>query len=161
MAHTSVYRITRNIEVSISDWLEEKLAENSWDCNVSFDFSGAYEVKLPVLIINADDNPDKKLEVGSNQLCNFFILEFRVFATSEAQRKDLRDFLRDNLMSGIPYYAYVIDNDTGEVQSKTLSGRINIGEIISNRKELRNTDATDVRDRYRHLLSVKARISLS
>jgi len=163
MSTESKYGITRNIEASVKTWLEEELEDYGWKCRVELEFSEAYRTALPLpcIVINADDNPDKRIEIGSNQLSNYFNIEFRIFATGNGQRLDLRDWLRDKVMEGIPYYEFVIDNDNNTIQSNSpLAGRISIIEIIQNRRELRNTDNTDQRDRSRHLLSFSTRIVL-
>jgi hypothetical protein len=154
------YNITRNCEASIKQWLEEELKDGEWNCRVELDFSSAYKTSLPLpcIVINADNNPDVKLEVGSNKLSNFFDIEFRIFATGEGQRKDLRDWLRDKVIEGIPYNEYIIDNKINEIKHKEEVGRISIISIITNRRELHVTDGTDERDKHRSLLSFKCRI---
>lgn len=168
MPNIAEYRITKNVEASIVDWLTEELKDSGWVCRVELDFSEAYKSSLPLpcIVINADNNSDTRLEVGGNQLSNLFDIEFRIFATGESQRKDLRDWLRDKVMnvdkdSPISYYEYVINNDTDQVESKDEAGRISIIKILINRKELRNTDNIDSRDRSRHLLSFSVRIILT
>lgn len=156
----STYRITRNIEASIVDYLVAQLTADNWTgIRVELDFSEAYKEPLGCIVINADENPDKRLEIGGNTLQKIFNIEFRIFAENNGQRKDLRDWLLTKIMAGIPYYTYVITS--GVVTTKTLAGRISIGKININRKELSNTEKLSKFDRYRHLITVQARVALT
>ncbi len=151
-------RITRCLENSVIDYIETQLTADGWSgIRVEVDFSEAYKEPLGCIIINADDNPDTRLEVGSNQLMKTFILEFRLFCTGNAQRKDLRDWLIEKIMAGIPYYEYSL---TAGVETKSaLKGRISVNRIISNRKELVNSENLSKFDKYRHLVSVNVRVA--
>jgi hypothetical protein len=155
----STYRQTRNIEASVCDYITAQLTADGWSgVRVELDFAEAYKEPLPCIVVNADNNPDKRLEVGSDTLSHFYTLEFRIFATSGGQRKDLSDWLRDKVFGGIPYYTYVITN--GAVSTKTLAGRLSILNMIQNRKELNNIEKLSKYDRYRQLLSFSIRIAL-
>jgi hypothetical protein len=153
------YRITRNAEASIVDYITTQLVTDGWVCRMELDFSESYKGTLPCITVNADDRPDERREVGSDSLSNYFTVEIRVFANNAGERKDLRDWLLTKVMSGINYYTYVISN--GTVSSKTLAGRISFIKILINRKELKNTDNTTLYDRERHLLSFDCRVALS
>ncbi len=156
----STYRITRNIEASVVDYIVAQLTADSWSgIRVELDFSEAYKEPLGCIVINADENPDQRLEIGGNTLQKIFNLEFRIFAENHGQRKDLRDWLLLKLMAGIPYYTYIITS--GVVTTKTLSGRISIGKILINRKELANSEKQSKFDRYRHLITVQAKVALT
>lgn len=154
------YRITRNIEASLVDYISSQLTADGWiGIRTELDFSEAYKGELPCIVVNSDDNPDKRLQVGSNQLSNFFVIEIRIFATSNGQRKDLRDWMKEKIMVGIPYYSYIITG--GAVSEKILKGRISVLEITANRKELANLDGLAKEDKYRHLLAFRARVALT
>jgi len=154
---TVYYKITRNIDASVQDFLVAQLSADSWNCRVEYDFSEAFKEPLPCIVMNADDNPDKRLEVGSNQLMKNFVLEFRLFCTGNAQRKDLRDWLLGKVMSGIPYYEYSL---TDGVETKSaLKGRISVNQIISNRKDISNAENLSKFDRYRQLMSFNIRVA--
>jgi len=151
-------RITRCLENSVIDYIEAQLTADSWSgIRVEVDFSEAFKEPLGCIVINADDNPDTRLEVGSNQLMKTFILEFRLFCTGNAQRKDLRDWLKEKIMAGIPYYEYSL---TAGVETKSaLKGRVSVNRIIANRKELINSENLSKYDKYRHIVSVNCRVA--
>jgi hypothetical protein len=152
------YRITRNIDASVIDYIEAQLTTDSWSgIRVEVDFSEAYKEPIGCIVINADDNPDTRLEVGSNQLMKTFILEFRLFCTGNGQRKDLRDWLVEKITAGIPYYEYSLS--TGVETKSVLKGRISVNRIISNRKELINSENLSKYDKYRHIISVNCRVA--
>lgn len=153
-----IYKITRNIEASVVDYLTPLLAADNWNCRVELDFGEAYKDPMPCIVIDADDNPDKRLEVGGNTLTHTFILELRIFATGNGQRKDLRDWLLEKIMLGVPYYTHTITNN---VAAKVLAGRLSIGKITANRKELANSEKQSKYDRYRHILSFNIRVALN
>lgn len=153
------YRQTRSIEASVVDYITAQLTADGWSgVRVELDFSEAYKEPLPCIVVNSDDNPDKRLEIGSDTLSKFYVLEFRIFATSGGQRKDLADWLRDKVFGGIPYYTYVITNG---VAAKTLAGRLSILNMIQNRKELQNIEKLSKYDRYRQLISFNIRVALT
>lgn len=152
------YRLSRNTEASVVDYLKEKLLIDGWtNIRVEKGFSQAYEGTLPCITIDLFDRPDKRLELGSNILSKFIVLEIRVFATSDGIRLDLKDWLTDLVISGIPYNEYIISN--GIVTTKSKKGRINILEITTNRKELTNIENLSKEDKFRHLLTLRCRVA--
>lgn len=152
------YRLSRNIEASLIDFVTAELVTDGWSgIRVEKSFVEAYNGELPCIVINVSDRVDIRRELGTNTLSNYSIVEIRIFATSDGQRLDLSDWILSKIMPGINYYAYTIVN--GEIDSKVLSGRINVLEVRENRKELRITDTTEREDRYRHLLSFRIRVA--
>jgi hypothetical protein len=152
------YRISRNVEASIIDYITAELTTDGWiGVRVEKAFAEVYRSNLPCLCINVSTRPDKRREIGTNSLSKFVNIEIRIFATSDGQRLDLADWLLEKVMPGIAYYSYTITD--GMVSEKTLTGRINILEIVANRKELVNLEGLSKEDRYRHLLSLRCRVA--
>ena len=150
------YRISRNIEASLIDWLAEELDDAGWvGIRVEKSFSEVYKGTLPCICINSLEIRPQKLEIGSKTNLKYFTVNIRIFATSDGNRLDLSDFILDLLEDDINYYTYTITN--GEVASKVIAGRIILTKWLDNRKELINTLNTELEkeDRYRHLLSIE------
>ena len=146
------YRISRNIEASLIDWLTEELSDAGWTgIRVEKVFTEVYKGTLPCICINTLEIRPQKLEIGSKTNLKYFTVNIRIFATSDGNRLDLSDFILDLLEDDINYYSYTITN--GEVAQKDLTGRIVLTRWFDNRKELVNTEILEKEDRYRHLLS--------
>jgi len=148
------YRISRNIESSLIDWIIEELAEHGWSgIHVEKAVSEIYGGNYPAILINTLEIRPERLEVGSKTHLKYFTVNIRIFAENDGQRLDLSDWLLDKLENDINYYVYTITN--GKISSKTLSGRIVLTRWFDNRKELTNTNPENIeeKDRYRHLLS--------
>jgi hypothetical protein len=152
------YRISRNIEASLIDWLTEELEDGDWTgIRVEKSFSQVYKGTLPCILIEQDPEDETKLEIGSKTWLKTFFINIRIFATSDGQRLDLKDFITDLLEDDIDFYEYVITN--GEVAQKTLAGRIVVLKITRNEKELKNTENLESVDRYRNIISVQCYIA--
>lgn len=153
-----MYRLSRNVEASAIDFLTTQLAADGWSgIRVEKGFSQVYGGTLPCIAVDLFDRPDKRLELGSDTLSNFINLEFRIFAKSDGGRQDLKDWLLEKVISGIPYYEYTVVD--GVVTVKTAKGRINILTIKYNRKELVNLDNLSIEDKFRHLLTLSCRVA--
>ena len=154
-----MYRLSRNCEASIVQYIEEQLTIDGWTgIRVEKVFAEVYKGKLPCFCINVSERPDRRRELGSDTLSKYINIDLRIFTTSDGLRLDLSDWSIEKIMAGINYYEYVTDNDV--IISKTLKGRINFLEITQNRKELRMTDNVVLEDRYRQLISFRCRVAL-
>lgn len=158
----AIYRISRNIEASIVDFLTEEFAESGGYSNISVfkTFKKVYGLQMDVnkghaaVCVRASTSRLPKIEIGTNAILRTVLVMLDVFATSDGQREDLKDFLIDVCKEGIPYYQYEVSGDT--VASKVPSGYLRVS--IDNDAPVNfNTDKTalDVHDRYRHALTLK------
>lgn len=154
------YRKSRNFEASIIDFLTDKFLEARWG-NISIEksFERVYGLSMDqqtgaaVICIRLTDTKLNKVEVGTESLWRTALVMIDIFATSDGQRLDLKDFIVDAIKGGMPYYEYTV---TGKaISAKTQNGRIRVINIIDTPVNL-NTDrsALDVHDRYRHSLSL-------
>lgn len=154
------YRISRNIEASLIDWLTEELEDAGWTgIRVEKSFAEVYKGTLPCICINVLEIRPEKIEIGSKTNLKYFTVNIRIFATSDGNRLDLSDFILDLLEDDVNYYSYTITN--GEVAQKDLSGRIVITRMLDDRKELVNSENLEKEDKYRHLLTFEALVALS
>ncbi len=155
-----IYRVSRSIEASIIFFLIDKLEDSGWmKIRVIKSFAAVYKEPLPCILVEQVDSSEKKLEIGGNNYIELHTINIRIFAKEDGSRLDLKDWLFDTIKNGLNYYEYTITN--GEVETTLLKGRININRIISNRKDIVNTEGLHDFDKHRHLLSVECKIALS
>jgi hypothetical protein len=154
-----MYRISRNIEASLIDFITSQLIADGWT-NIYTEKTAAeiYGGHFPAILVNVQEIRPEKLEIGSKTNLKYFTVYIRIFAQNDGQRLDLSDWLLDNFEDDTNYYAYTITS--GIVSAKVLTGRIVITRILENRKELTNTENLESTDRYRHLLSFEAIVAI-
>lgn len=147
------YRLNRNLEASIIDYLRVELIEDGWE-GIGVEKSVKQsKIKPPLILVQSVDTDTQKREIGSGKYIKYPTVTIRIFATSDGQRLDLADWLLEELEDDIEYYKYTVVN--GQVSSKVLDGQLTIRKIIRNEKELANTDPSvlEEEDRYRHNLT--------
>lgn len=148
------YRISRNIEASLIDYIKEELSNASWNnVTVEKSYARVYDIELPIICVRLSDTTHDKAEIGSESTRRTPLVLLDVFAKDDGGRLDLKDFLVSILKAGCPYYEYTISN--GQVQSKTQNGRIRVVTIADTGVDLGvDKSNLDVHDRYRHLLTL-------
>jgi len=153
-----MYRLSRNVEASLIDYITTQLTTDGWvGIRTEKSFAEVYKGTLPCICVNVLSRPDIRREIGSDALSKFVNIEIRIFTKSDGMRLDLADWMVEHLMTGINYYEYTIVS--GVVDTKVLKGRLNFLEIVTNRKELRVTDNVAKEDRYRQLISFRCRVA--
>jgi hypothetical protein len=153
------YRITRNFEASIIDFLNAQFESGWGNITVEKTFKRIYGLQMDVnkqeaaICVRALNSNLPKAEIGTNAITRTCLIVIDIFATSDGQREDLKDFIIDEIKSGCPFYQYVISN--GTIVSKTQCGRIRVLKIDDAPVNF-NTDKSSlaVADRYRHILSL-------
>jgi hypothetical protein len=150
------YRTSRDLEASIIDFIIEKLTEtgSSWaNVHVEKSFARAYEINLPTICIRCGITIHNKAEIGGDATIREPSIWIDLFANSDGQRLDLKDWLIETLKHGLPYYEYTIEN--GVISDKTENGRIRIIRIEDEPIDFDTPkDKLDPHDRYRHLLTL-------
>jgi hypothetical protein len=150
-----MYRISRNIESSLIDYLEAELTSDGWTgIRTVKAFTEVYEGTLPCICINVLEIRPQKLEIGSKAHIKYFTVNIRVFAKSDGARLDLSDWVFEKIEDDVDYYEYAITD--GTVSDKELSGKIIITRYFENKKELTNTENLELADKFRHLISFEA-----
>lgn len=152
MANT--YRISRNLEASLIDYLKDELITAQWsNINVEKTFAKVYDLSLPTVCVRCGVASHDKVEIGGNATVRTAQILVDIFSTSDGQRLDLKDFLIEKIKIGLPYYEYIIVN--GQVQSKTQNGRIRVITIDDTPIDFDvDKEKLDTHDRYRHLLTL-------
>jgi hypothetical protein len=153
----SIYRISRNLEASIIDFLKEQLENENWnDINVEKSFKRAVSESnknTAVICVRASDTNRSRIEIGTDSVQRAELVIIDVFATSDGQRLDLVDFLGDILKNGLPYLEY--QTNENNVLSSIQNGRIRVTNLSDTPVNF-NTDKSqlDISDRYRHTISL-------
>lgn len=148
-----LYRISRNIEASFIDFLKPLLLADWGFDRVEKTFARIYSIELPSVCIRVGDTIHSKAEIGDDATIRDVHVLIDIFATSDGQRLDLKDYIVEKIKNGLEYYDYEITN--GIVSNKTQNGRI---RILSIDETLINfgTEKQDLdqHDRYRHLIDL-------
>lgn len=153
MVMVTSYRPSRNIEASIYKYLETEFNTHWSSVNLTKAFSKVNTIELPVVCIKLRDTDYEYVELGDTLIRRLPVIMIDVFASSDGQRLDLKDFIINKMKSGCPYNEYEITS--GEISKTTNVGRITI--INMNDSEINfNTDKAelDVYDRYRHRINL-------
>jgi len=150
------YRISRNIEASIIQYLQTQLVSDGWnDVSVEKTFSRVYssEISVPIICVRISDTIHEHIEIGSNSTRRTPLVLLDIFASSDGNRLDLKDYLISKLKHGCSYYEYTIVN--GQIDSKVLNGKIKTIGISDTIVDLAIEKSNlDPKDRYRHLISL-------
>lgn len=148
-----LYRISRNIEASFVDYLKENL-QIDWNINrVEKTFSRIYAIELPSVCIRVGDTIHTKAQIGDDSTIRDVHVLIDIFASSDGQRLDMKDYIIKKIKNGLDYYEYEIE--TGQVKHKDKNGRIRVLTIDETLINF-GTDKSDldVHDRYRHLIDL-------
>lgn len=156
-------RESRGIEQSVIDLIREKLIDDNWEgVTVCYTFGQVYERTFsddfPILCVRTGTTRHERIEMGSHTTKRYPNLFIDIFATSESNARDLKDWLIDTLKSGWNYYVY--SSHEGEVKSKTKEGRVTVLNILDESVNFNiDKNALDVRDQFRWLLTFEITIS--
>lgn len=148
------YRPSRNFEATIIDYLKDSLDITDWTgISVEKTFNRAYELPVPVICVRVGNTIHEKIEIGDNYTIRDAIVLIDIFASSDGQRLDLKDYLIEKLKDGMPFYEYIIEN--GRIIDKIYIGRLNVKSISDTPIDFDSDRSNlDKHDRYRHLLTL-------
>ncbi|HED06342.1 MAG TPA: hypothetical protein ENI61_06635 [Ignavibacteria bacterium] len=150
----ATYRMSRNIEASIIQFIEDVLVADGWNnIRVEKSFVRVYDGTPPAICIRVSDTDHDSTGIGENTTTRKPLILVDIFATSDGQRLDLKDFLVSVLKNGMPYYEYITSG--ANVSSKIENGRLRVLTLDDTEVNLGTDKASlAVIDRYRHLLSL-------
>ena len=100
------YRISRNIEASLIDYLNDALEAGGWSVNVEKTFARVYSISLPSICVRVSDTIHEFVEIGDTATVRSPLVFIDIFATSDGQRLDLKDFLIEKLKDTITSVSY-------------------------------------------------------
>jgi len=156
------YRTSRNIEATLIEFIEAQLTAGSWtNISVEKGFARVYglaiggDSKKAVICVRMEDTEHPHVQIGDNSTVPERLVFVDIFASSDGQRLDLKDFLVDALRNGCVYYEFVTKTTArgSSVDTRTADGRLRILKINDTSINF-GTDKTklDIHDRFRHLL---------
>ncbi len=147
------YRISRNLEASIIDYVRTEITGAWSNIHVEKTFARIYDIELPSVCVRVGTTTHEKVELGGDSTVRTPNILIDIFATSDGQRLDIKDFLIEKLKAGLPYYDYIISN--GAITSKTENGRIRVLNISDDPIDFDvDKNDMDTHDKYRHLLTL-------
>ena len=155
---STYFRPSRNIELSLLYYLEDNLSTDWSGVSVVKTFADVYtkDNVTPIVCVRLADATNPRLEVGSDTLDPRYLLVIDVFARSDAQRLDLADYIKDKLKDGWVHYDHAhVSGDKTQLE-RTANGRDYVTEFITDAK-LDFIETVDVRDKYRHNISIRVR----
>jgi hypothetical protein len=161
-----VYRTSRNLESSIIDFLVSMAGQSGGWANLTItkDYKKIYGLPIDANKQNAaigvqtTISRNTKVEIGDESTWRTAQVIIDVFATSDGQRMDLKDWLIEIIKHGLPFYQYTVSGST--VTSKVQNGNIRILKIDDAPINL-NVDKSmlEVVDRYRHRIGLEVTTS--
>ena len=156
----TIYGISRNIEVSFIEYLRDQLTAAGWmSIVVEKTFQLVYDIPVDAfsqsgaISVRIEDTAHLPLQIGDNSTRRLPFIFIDIFASSDGQRLDLKDFLVSILKNGFVLNEYTVDGET--ITSRVPSGRITVTHIEDTAVNFGVAkSALEVHDRYRHLLTL-------
>lgn len=155
-----IYRVSRNIEASIIEYIQSELASASWTgITVEKTFQRVYDIpvdafnKSGVVCVRMEDTTHLPAQIGDTSTRIFPFVLVDIFASSDGQRLDLKDFLISIFKKGMVFNEYTVNENS--VSNRTPNGRIRITNIEDTPVSFGiNKSSLEVHDRYRHLITL-------
>jgi len=151
--------VQTNLEKSLNDFLVAKALTDDVDVNVSVAEKVDPDWELPHIQINSDSKQKPRAELGSNKRANTYLLILDVRARNNPERKNLADWIEDEINDGFTYYTYASDPNDRDVPIKTDAGHVSFNYVTSQPVNL--GDNINLYDKWRYRISINAWIILS
>ena len=155
-----VYRVSRNIEATIIEYIQAELTTAGWTAiAVEKTFQRIYDIpvdsfnKSAAICVRMEDTTHLPAQIGdtSTRILPFVLID--LFATSDGQRLDLKDFLISILKKGMVFNEYTINGNS--VSNRSANGRIRVTNIEDKPVNFGvDKSSLEVHDRYRHLITL-------
>lgn len=128
------YRESHNVLESCIEYIETNI-NNDWsNINISRSFTESYKVALPIICVGLDYSEHDPEELGSNRLITNHVINIDIFASSDTQALDLRDYLIDKLRVGFVYKKYSQTSGGNGSLTGTSAGRVVIRDYLEDSK---------------------------
>lgn len=151
MANT--YRISRNVEASLIDYIKTEFQADWNSDNVEKVFERMYGLEMPSICIRCLLTDHEWVELGSTSTRRRPMIAIDIFAESDGQRLDIKDWLIDKIKAGVTYYEYEIEN--GVVKTKVANGHIAVKSFTDTAIDYDiEKQKMDRHDRYRHRIDL-------
>jgi hypothetical protein len=158
---SSYLRTSRNTELSALYYLESCFSQDWGNVNVIKTFQDAYSTStnVPIVCARLTQTTTGRLEIGATTLDNVYLLIIDIFARSDGQRLDLADYIKDKLKDGWVHYQHSHPSGDNSTLERTVNGRDFIANFV-NDASLEIAGSQEMKDRYRHNISVSVRNSI-
>lgn len=148
------YRISRNLEASLIDFLTTNFNADWSNVNIEKAFARVYDIALPTICVRANNVTHDKAEIGGDSTIRTVQVFLDIFASSDGQKLDFTDYIVEKIKGGCVYYDFVISG--GIVESKTANGRIRVTDINVTPIDFNtDRDKLDIHDRFRSLITLE------
>ena len=149
------YTITRNTELSTLKFLQDNLATDWPGVNLIKTWAQLEKVENPVVCVALTDTDYTREELGNTAFRKNYIFTIDIFATSDAMRIDLSDWLMNIINPGWTYYEVSQSSGSNRTLVYTEAGRCRIDAVYDN-TQVDLGKMGDIRDKYRQsiILSV-------
>lgn len=143
----------RNLEASLKDHLDELAEEDELSVNIRVGRKNDSDFELPCIVCYFESETSDRIELGSNNTLDRKLFIFDIFATSEGERLDLAEWLKEAIRNGWKWYSYHPNQEDPINPTKSKQGRVTINFLTNSRITLGNN--VDPIDAYRHRITVQ------
>jgi len=116
---STTYNQSNNIKTSLYYFIATQLIADGLSYNLIMGFENAYSVTLPVIAIRSRIKNLIFAEIGSTKTTKDHTIMIDIFARSEDEKNDMKDWLTDILINGCDYNTYVIGDDREPIETET------------------------------------------
>jgi len=142
------YRQSRNVELSTLKFIEDNLAVDWSGVNLVKSWTQLEKKANPVICVMLNDTDYTREELGATTFRHSYVFTIDIFATSDAMRLDMSDYLLDILNPGWTYYEISQTSGNNKTLTYTEAGRCRMDSVFDNVKvELGKMG--DIKDKYR------------
>ena len=147
------YRKSRNVELSTLKFIKDNLSDDWSSINLVKSWTQLEKKSNPVICAILDDTNYTRSELGNTTFRESYVFTIDIFATSDAMRIDLSDWLLDILNPGWTYYE--ISQTVGHKKTLiyTEAGRCRMDAVYENSK-VDLGQRGDVKDKYRQTIII-------
>ncbi len=153
----------RNLENSLKYFLDTQIAtDNVTDINgnavpVRVGRKADNDWTLPCISLYIESETSPRLEIGSNNRDDRYLLIVDIYATNEGERLDIARWLKEEIKNGFRYYSYSPNLSNPDSPTKVAGGLVNINFLTNDRVNLgQNVDSFDA---HRHRITINTWIS--
>jgi len=157
------WRLYRNIENSLKDFLDTKISDDSLTAEDGSSIAVRVGRKrddnwtLPCFSLYLESETLERFEIGSNQRDDQQLIIIDIYATNEGERLDLAKWLIDTINDGWRHYAYSYNVSDPESPTRVAGGWTNVDFLSNTRVNLGQN--IDIWDAHRHRVSINVWIT--
>ena len=151
------FSISRNLELSYVYYIQQQINASWSGVTTVKGFPRDTKAVLPVISVRLLSEVSELREIGSRLLNDEYLIAIDIFATSDGQRLDLSDSIKNLVIQDFTYYEHSRPSGGGETIERTAGGKVVFKRINENNK-VDFGETVDVYDRFRHFISVAVKV---